>query len=58
MVGAPGSLAPAPPMGPVVDVFYDNGGVPSMFLCVDGGRSRISGTASQGAHRRRPATKW
>jgi hypothetical protein len=35
-MGAPGSLA-LPPRGAAVDVF-----------CVDGGRSRISGTASQG----------
>jgi hypothetical protein len=41
MVGAHGSPAP-PPRGAAVDVF-----------CVDGGRSRISITASQGAHHRR-----
>jgi hypothetical protein len=35
MVGAPGPLAP-PPRGGVVD-----------FFCVDGGRSRTSGTTSQ-----------
>jgi hypothetical protein len=39
MVGALGSLAPTPLRGPAVDVFNDNGGAPSMFLCVDGGRS-------------------
>jgi hypothetical protein len=40
MMGAPGSLALAPPKGPTIDVFY-----------VDGGRSQISsfGT-SQVAH--------
>jgi hypothetical protein len=31
--------------------------VPSMFLCIDGGRSRIFGPASQGGRRRRHATK-
>jgi hypothetical protein len=37
MLGTPGSLA-MPPRGPAIDVSY-----------VDGGRSRISGTAAQGA---------
>jgi hypothetical protein len=41
-VGAPGSTTLAPPRGPAIDIFY-----------IDGGRSRISVNASQGAHRRR-----
>jgi hypothetical protein len=39
MVGAPGSIAPTPPRGPVIDVCY-----------IDGGRSWISISTSQGAH--------
>jgi hypothetical protein len=64
MVGAPGSIAPAPPREPVVDVFYVDGGCfrisistrqgPRRRHSVDGGRYRnnSSGT-SQGARRRR-----
>jgi hypothetical protein len=38
MVGAPGSPPPAPPRGPIVNVFY-----------IEGGRSRISISTHQGA---------
>jgi hypothetical protein len=41
MVGGPGSMAP--PLR----------GLSSMFSSIDGGHSRISGTTSQGSHRRR-----
>jgi hypothetical protein len=41
MVGAPGSSV-STPRGPAIDVF-----------CVDGGRSQISGTTSQGGRHRR-----
>jgi hypothetical protein len=52
MVGAPGSSAPAPPGGRRRRFLAFR--PPSMFLSVDGGRSRIfsSGT-SQGARRQR-----
>jgi hypothetical protein len=42
MVGAPGSIAPAPPREPIVDVFY-----------VDGGCSQLSVNTHQGTRRRR-----
>jgi hypothetical protein len=69
MVGAFGSPALASPRGPGVDVFIlmvgaprspsaPVRGLPSMFLCVDGGCPQISSTAYQGPHCRRPATKW
>jgi hypothetical protein len=41
MVGAPGSPPPAPPRGPIVNVFY-----------IEGGRSRISISTHHGARRR------
>jgi hypothetical protein len=41
MVGAPGSLAPAPPSGPTVDLFY-----------VDGGCSQTSISTYKRAHHR------
>jgi hypothetical protein len=57
MVDAPGSLASAPPRGPVVDIFTwmvsvlgslsaPARGQSSTFLSIDDGRSRISDTAS------------
>jgi hypothetical protein len=54
VVGAPGSPALAPPREPAIDIFYVDGGLlpdlhqhlpvepSSMFLIVDGRRSRIS----------------
>jgi hypothetical protein len=57
MVGAPGSPTPPPREGPTIGVFalmvgtpgppaLPLGGPPLTFFSVDGGHSRISGTAS------------